>query len=61
MRMKKSFVTVIRILFLCLILLVGLFGIIGTNGGSTTHGAIKVASGLDGQPWKEERPRAGEV
>lgn len=54
MSMKKSFVTVIRILFLCLISLAGLFGILGTNGptngGPTTHGAMKVAVGPNG-PW----------
>lgn len=50
MRMRKSFVTVFRILLLCLIFLAGLFGIIGTNGGATTHGALKIASSVDG-PW----------
>lgn len=50
MSMKKSFVIATRILFLCLILLAGLFGIIGTNGGSTKHGAMKVAVGPNG-PW----------
>jgi hypothetical protein len=48
--MKKSILTVIGLLLLCLIFLAGLFGIIGTNGVPTTHGAIKVASGPNG-PW----------
>lgn len=49
--MKKSILTVIGLLLLCLIFLAGLFGIIGTNGGPTTHGAIKVAAGPNLQPW----------
>jgi hypothetical protein len=50
MSMKKQFVTVIRIVLLCLIFSAGIFGIIGTNGEPTTHGAMKVAAGPNG-PW----------
>lgn len=50
MNTKKSFLTVIRLLLLCLIIIAGLYGIISTNGGPVTHGAIKVTASSDG-PW----------
>ncbi len=49
MRMKKSLALVIRFSFVCIIILAGLFGIVGTNGGST-HGAMKVSATMEG-PW----------
>jgi len=50
MRMKKLFSTVIQFLLLCAVFLAGLLGIIGTNDGPTTHGAMKVTVGPNG-PW----------
>ncbi len=44
MRTKKSILKVTLLLMLGLIFLAGLYGIVSTNGGPITHGAMKVAA-----------------
>lgn len=41
----------IRSLLFATVSIVGIMGIVATNGDVTTHGALKVVAGLDGHPW----------
>ncbi|NHF59879.1 hypothetical protein FK220_011045 [Flavobacteriaceae bacterium TP-CH-4] len=50
MKISKSYLKLTRIMVVGLIFVIGIIGIIGTNGKPTVHGALKVATNVDG-PW----------
>ena len=49
--LKLNLKKFIRSLLFTAVCIIGIVGIIATDGVKTTHGALKVAVGLNGQPW----------